>query len=48
MTEEEKMLNGMNSSQVHVDFMIGSAHLDIVGELSDGTKEPVFRSGNWV
>ncbi|MBT2770860.1 aminopeptidase [Halomonas sp. ISL-60] len=48
MTEEEKMLNGMNSSQVHVDFMIGSAYLDIDGELSDGSKEPIFRSGNWV
>ena len=38
---------GVNISQVHVDFMIGSAEMDIDGELPDGTREPIFRNGNW-
>jgi len=47
MSEEEIAANGLNSSITHVDFMIGSAELDIDGELPDGTTEAVFRSGNW-
>jgi Leucyl aminopeptidase (aminopeptidase T) len=38
---------GANESMVHEDFMIGSADLSIDGELADGTREPVFRNGNW-
>lgn len=47
MTEEEKERNGMNTSLIHVDFMIGSADMNIDGELSDGSVEPVFRNGNF-
>ncbi|HSI66730.1 MAG TPA: aminopeptidase, partial [Planococcus sp. (in: firmicutes)] len=32
---------------VHEDFMIGSETMDIDGILEDGTKEPLFRNGNW-
>ncbi|MFS1514505.1 aminopeptidase [Chengkuizengella sp. SCS-71B] len=39
---------GFNESLTHVDFMIGSGELDIDGETEDGTKEAIFRSGNWV
>jgi aminopeptidase len=28
--------------------MVGSAQLNIDGELPDGTIEPLFRQGNWV
>ncbi len=38
---------GGNRSAVHVDFMIGSASLDVDGVLSDGTTEPVMRRGEW-
>lgn len=38
---------GINTSIVHEDFMIGSAHMDILGELEDGTMEPVFLKGTW-
>ncbi|WP_040950690.1 aminopeptidase [Gorillibacterium massiliense] len=48
MSEEERKQNGLNKSMTHVDFMIGSADLDIDGELSDGTREAIFRKGNWV
>ena len=48
LTNEELVARGANVSLTHVDFMIGSAELDIDGELADGTIEPVFRKGNWV
>ncbi len=47
MTPEELAQNGVNSSITHVDFMIGSAEMDIDGILADGTVVPVFRKGNW-
>lgn len=47
MSKEELLARGANVSLTHVDFMIGSAELDIDGELPDGTIEPVFRKGNW-
>lgn len=48
MTKEELLAAGANVSLTHVDFMVGSAELDIDGELPDGTVEPIFRKGNWV
>ena len=39
---------GGNRSAVHVDFMIGSAELDVDGILPDGTREPLMRRGEWV
>jgi aminopeptidase len=48
MSPEELERSGLNSSLVHVDFMIGSAELDIDGETADGKTEPLFRRGNWV
>ena len=47
MTEEELAAAGLNRSHIHVDFMIGSAEMDIDGIRADGTKVPVFRNGDW-
>ncbi|PWA10678.1 aminopeptidase [Pueribacillus theae] len=47
MSKKELSEHGANSSIVHVDFMIGSDQLDIDGEKADGTREPIFRQGNW-
>ncbi|WP_243385901.1 aminopeptidase [Bacillus kexueae] len=47
MSEEELEANGLNQSITHVDFMIGSAEMDIDGILPDGTTTPIFRKGNW-
>lgn len=44
---EELQADGFNHSLVHVDFMFGSAELDVDGELPDGTLEPVMRRGDW-
>lgn len=47
MTVEEKIASGLNDSNVHVDFMIGSSDLTIYGIFEDSSKELVFENGNW-
>lgn len=47
MIVEEKIASGLNDSNVHVDFMIGSSDLTIYGIFEDGSKELVFENGNW-
>ncbi|MGG1554844.1 aminopeptidase [Paenibacillus ferrarius] len=47
MSNEEQLQAGLNQSLIHVDFMIGSAEMDIDGEHKDGRVEPIFRKGNW-
>jgi aminopeptidase len=48
MSKEELLENGVNDSLTHVDFMIGSAELEIIGETATGEKSQVFKDGNWV
>ncbi len=38
---------GINDSMIHVDFMIGTADLSIVGETADGKMVQIFENGNW-
>ncbi len=38
---------GINSSMIHVDFMIGSEDMDIVGVTADGKRVQIFKNGNW-
>ncbi|MDS8744578.1 aminopeptidase, partial [Streptococcus pneumoniae] len=47
MSADELKEHGLNQSITHVDFMVGSADMDIDGILEDGTREPIFRGGNW-
>ena len=47
MTSEELREHGVNVSATHVDFMIGTDDLDIVGIAADGTETPVFVNGQW-
>lgn len=47
MSKEDLTACGLNDSLTHVDFMIGSAEMDIDGILDDDTREPIFRKGNW-
>lgn len=46
-TEEELAEAGLNRSDVHVDFMIGSKEMDIDGIRADGSRVAIFRGGNW-
>ncbi|RZU42593.1 aminopeptidase [Edaphobacter modestus] len=39
---------GANESLIHVDWMIGSADMDVDGIHVDGTAEPLMRKGAWV
>ena len=47
MSREELAEAGLNRSQVHVDFMIGSDQMDIDGIKADGSRVPIFRDGEW-
>lgn len=47
MPDEELEAHGVNNSLTHVDFMIGSKDMNIVGETEDGQKIQIFKNGNW-
>ncbi len=48
LSEEELLARGGNRSANHVDFMIGTADMDIVGIKADGSEVKVFENGNFV
>jgi aminopeptidase len=37
----------INTSMVHIDFMIGAADVDVTGLAADGSPTPVLRGGAW-
>ena len=47
MSEQELTARGVNSSLIHLDFMIGSNLLNIDGIRADGAREPILRAGEW-
>lgn len=47
MTDEDFKKMNFNESMNHVDFMIGSKDLSIIGTKFDGTKVEIFKDGNW-
>jgi len=47
MSEEAQKQAGLNSSLTHVDFMVGTRDLSIVGTTHDGKEIPVFVDGNF-
>ncbi|VAW20820.1 Aminopeptidase S (Leu, Val, Phe, Tyr preference) [hydrothermal vent metagenome] len=47
ISDEQVIANGGNSSQIHVDWMIGSGDIDIDGISRNGDRIPVFRQGEW-
>ncbi len=47
MTKEELKERGLNDSITHVDFMVGTPDLSIVGTTHDGKEIPVFVDGNF-
>ena len=47
MTKEELKARGLNDSITHVDFMVGTADLSIIGTTQDGREVPVFVNGNF-
>ena len=47
LTTAEALERGVNDSMIHVDFMIGTKDLEIVGTSFDGKKTVIFKEGNW-
>jgi aminopeptidase len=45
---EELAAKGWNKSDVHEDFMVGSADMNVVGITQDGKEIPVMNNGEWV
>ena len=46
-SKEELHKMGVNDSTVHVDFMIGTDDLSIIGITEDNKEFPIFKNGNW-
>ena len=46
-TLDECRAKGINDSQIHEDFMIGSEDLSITAHTRDRRDVPIFRDGNW-
>jgi aminopeptidase len=47
LTPEQLAAKGANDSLIHVDWMIGSGHLDVDGITAAGAVEPLMRQGEW-
>ena len=47
MTKEELLEVGVNQSNEHTDFMIGTSDLKIVGTTASGEEVLVFENGNF-
>lgn len=47
MSVEERVAAGVNHSDTHVDFVVGSPELDILGVTADGNEEPLLIKGEW-
>ena len=46
--EDDLSARGANRSLIHIDWMIGSAEIDVDGIGGDGAVVPVMRRGEWV
>ncbi|HUA62869.1 MAG TPA: aminopeptidase, partial [Verrucomicrobiae bacterium] len=47
-SEEQLKARGLNTSMIHVDWMIGSSQVDVDGIGAGGDSTPVMRGGEWV
>ena len=45
MTEDEIKEHGINQSKQHVDFMVGTNDLNIIGTTKDGREISIFENG---
>ena len=47
ISNEEARARGINDSMIHVDFMIGTRDMEIVGVSYSGERTTIFKNGNW-
>jgi aminopeptidase len=48
MDKDALAAQGANDSLIHVDWMIGSDHLNVTGVTSDQAEQPLMHMGEWV
>jgi aminopeptidase len=48
LSVDEAHAAGMNESDTHTDFMVGSPELEVDGISADGKAVPILREGHWV
>jgi aminopeptidase len=48
LSPEELAARGANESLIHVDWMIGSADIDVYGVTAERKEEPLIHRGEWV
>ena len=48
MSKEELRECGLNQSNVHTDFMVGTSDLKIIGITFDGEEKNIFENGNFI
>ncbi|MDF7674290.1 aminopeptidase [Acetobacteraceae bacterium ESL0709] len=46
-SEAQLIARGANQSIIHIDWMVGSAHIDVDG-IKNGVSQPLMRQGEWV
>jgi aminopeptidase len=47
VVKDERDKQQVNSSSIHIDFMIGSPEIDVDGVNDDGARVPLLRGGEW-
>ena len=47
LSAEEQLAAGINQSNIHTDFMIGGAEVDVDGVRADGSVVPLLRQNVW-
>lgn len=47
MTIDQRLEAGLNQSNVHVDFVVGSPEVSVFGVSQDGAEEPIIKNGEW-
>jgi aminopeptidase len=48
LTPEERDARGVNHSNLHTDFMIGSPEVAVAGVTAEGVETPILSDGDWV
>ena len=47
LSAEEQLAAGINDSELHVDFVVGSSNLDVHGITHTSAEEELMRQGEW-
>lgn len=48
LTDEEQLAAGVNTSKIHMDWMIGSPNVEVDGILQSGERVALMRGNDWV